>query len=141
MQPERGPSATFIRFLIAGGIAAAVNVGSRIIYGCFMPYLHSVSAAYLTGMVTAFVLSRYLVFNGRHGKATHQFLAFALVNVAAIAQTLGFSWLFGVWLLPRFVADAAVAETAGHIIGVMVPVFTSYFGHKHFSFRPWAGQK
>jgi hypothetical protein len=26
-------------------------------------------------------------------------------------------------------------EAIAHAVGVMIPVFTSYLGHKHFSFR------
>lgn len=132
---------TFVRFLVAGGVAAAVNVGSRMCYAEIMPYLASVVVAYVTGMVTAFVLNRYLVFGGQGGKAAHQFLAFTLVNLAAVAQTVGISFLLGESLLPQVLADRAMAETVGHIVGVMVPVFTSYVGHKHFSFRRQVEQR
>ena len=40
--------------------------------------------------------------------------------------------------LARFIFPATGfawhAETVAHVIGVAVPVFTSYLGHKHFSF-------
>jgi putative flippase GtrA len=60
-------------------------------------------------------------------------MRFALVNIAAIAQV----WIVSVGLA-RFVFPAAGftwhAETVAHVIGVAVPVFTSYVGHKRFSF-------
>lgn len=131
---------TFFRFLLAGGTAALVNVGSRVLYSHVMGYLPSVVVAYLTGMVTAFVLNRYLVFDGRGGQAGRQFIAFVLVNGVAVAQTVAISFLLGEWLLPGVLRSASLAQTVGHVVGVLVPVLTSYLGHKHFSFRkPVAG--
>jgi len=56
-----------------------------------------------------------------------------LVNLAAVAQV----WVVSVGLA-RLVFPVAGfvwhAETVAHVIGVAVPVFTSYLGHKHFSF-------
>ena len=54
-------------------------------------------------------------------------------EAAAVAQV----WIVSVGLT-RFIFPAIGlawhAETVAHVIGVAVPVFTSYLGHKHFSF-------
>ena len=52
----------FAGFLVAGGIAAVVNFLSRIGFNLFFGYAISIVLAYLTGMVTAFLLNRHGVF-------------------------------------------------------------------------------
>ena len=52
----------FLLFLLTGGAAAAVNFGSRILYNVWIPFSYAVILAYLTGMVTAFVLAKLFVF-------------------------------------------------------------------------------
>ena len=52
----------FLGFLLTGGLAAAVNFGSRIVYNRWLDFSSAVVLAYLTGMVTAFILARSFVF-------------------------------------------------------------------------------
>lgn len=44
----------FFKFLVAGGLAALVNFGSRILLNNFMPYAQAIIIAYCIGMLTAF---------------------------------------------------------------------------------------
>jgi putative flippase GtrA len=127
-------SRQFLVFLLTGGFAAAVNFGSRILYNRAMPFSSAVICAYITGMITAFVLARLFVFKESR-QATHRAAGwFILVNVVAVAQTWAISMLLVKWVLPAMGITAFAREIA-HGIGVVVPVFTSYLGHKHFSFR------
>jgi putative flippase GtrA len=124
----------FARFLIAGGIAAAANVLSRIAFSQFMRLEAAVVLAYCVGMVVAFVLMRSQVFARSGTPMSHQVGKFVAVNVAAVLQTLVITLLLARWALPALGVQRFVEEIA-HIVGVCVPVVTSYFGHKHFSFR------
>lgn len=124
----------FLKFLVAGGIAAVANFGSRIALSHWMPYIPAIVVAYLIGMVTAFVLNRLFVFEGAANSLRSQAGWFTLVNLAAVAQTLAISLLLADHLLPAL-GIVIGAETIAHGVGVLVPVATSYFGHKHFSFR------
>jgi putative flippase GtrA len=127
-------SRQFLVFLLTGGFAAAVNFGSRILYNRAMPFSSAVICAYITGMITAFVLARLFVFKESR-QATHRAAGwFILVNVVAVAQTWAISMLLVKWVLPAMGVTTFAREIA-HGIGVVVPVFTSYLGHKHFSFR------
>jgi len=127
-------SPQFLAFLVTGGFAAAVNMGSRIVYDRWLGFSAAVVLAYLTGMVTAFLLAKRFVFKNS-SQALHRSAAmFVLVNLVAIAQTWGISMLFAYHVLPWMGVRHFVPEIA-HAIGVVVPVFTSYLGHKHFSFR------
>lgn len=127
-------SRQFLVFLLTGGFAAAVNFGSRILYNRAMPFSSAVICAYITGMITAFVLAKLFVFRESQ-QATHRAAGwFILVNVVAVAQTWAISMLLVKWVLPAMGVTAYAREIA-HGVGVAVPVFTSYIGHKRFSFR------
>ena len=127
-------SRQFLTFLVTGGIAALVNFGSRILFNEWMPFWLAVVVAYLVGMLTAFVLARMFVFAGSTQSMRQSLLRFALVNVVAIAQTWIISMVLAYWVLPAMGLRHWVPEIA-HAIGIMVPVFTSYLGHKHWSFK------
>lgn len=124
----------FLRFLITGGIAALINFGTRILLSLWMSYPAAVLLAYVTGMMAAFVMARRWVFTGSARSFTHSAAWFALVNVVGAAQTLGVSLALADWIFPRVNFHWQV-ETVAHGIGVMTPAFSSYFGHKHLSFK------
>jgi putative flippase GtrA len=123
----------FVLFVLAGGTAALVNILSRIALNWVMPYEVAIIVAYLCGMTTAYLLNRYFVFAASGRGVASEYTRFALVNLAAVAQV----WIVSVGLA-RLVFPAIGftwhAETVAHVIGVAIPVFTSYLGHKHFSF-------
>lgn len=127
-------SRQFLVFLLTGGIAAAVNFGSRILYNQWMGFSAAIVLAYITGMVTAFVLARLFVFRDSQHALHHSALYFVLVNGVAVLQTWAISLLLADWLLPALGVHQYVHELA-HAAGVVVPVFTSYLGHKHLSFK------
>ena len=123
----------FALFLFAGGTAALVNILSRIAFNWLMPYEVAIVVAYLCGMTTAYLLNKRFVFASSGRGVASEYTRFALVNLAAVAQV----WIVSVGLA-RLVFPAISftwhAETVAHVIGVTIPVFTSYMGHKHFSF-------
>jgi putative flippase GtrA len=127
-------SRQFVLFLIAGGTAAAVNFGSRIVYNLWLGYSTSILIAYLTGTVTAFVLARMFVFTETSHGVRRSAVFFTLVNVVAVAQTWAISMALANFALPGMGVSRFAPEIA-HAVGVTFPVFTSYLGHKYWSFR------
>jgi putative flippase GtrA len=127
-------SEQFIRFLITGGIAAAVNFFSRIFYNQYCSFSMAVIYAYLTGMITAFVLAKLFVFNKTTQSLKNSTIIFALVNIVAAAQTWLISMGLNYYLLPALGVQQFVAEISSGI-GIVFPVFTSYLGHKRWSFK------
>lgn len=123
----------FSRFVLTGGFAAGVNFLSRIGLSHFMTYRLAVFIAYLIGMITAFILSKIFVFQKSGRSATNEFIKFSIVNVIAVIQ---------VWLISVGLAEYGFPainftyhpEAVAHLIGISVPVLTSYYGHKHFTF-------
>ena len=127
-------SKQFVGFLLAGGAAAAVNFGSRILLNRWMDYSAAIIVAYLIGMATAFILARLFVFK-QSTQGLHRSVGFfVLINVFAIFQTWLVSIILARHFLPALGVNRFVPEIA-HGIGVMVPVFSSYLGHKRWSFR------
>ncbi|MGY5977947.1 GtrA family protein [Stenotrophomonas sp. FSL W7-1447] len=127
-------SRQFLLFLIAGGLAACVNFGSRIALSQWLHYTPAIIIAYCLGMTTAFLLNRAFVFRSAANRMRSQAFWFIVVNLAAVLQTLAISLLLARWLLPQLGIDFH-NETLAHAVGVAVPVLTSYFGHKYLSFR------
>lgn len=124
----------FLRFLIAGGIAAGANFGSRFVFSMFLDYGFAVFFAYLVGMLVAFLLMRGHVFDAKSGPLAPQVAKFVGVNLVAVLQTLVISLVLARWLLPSL-GIVEHAEALAHLVGVLVPVVTSYFGHKLLTFR------
>ena len=123
----------FSRFVLTGGFAAGVNFLSRIGLSELMSYCFAVFVAYLIGMVTAFILSKIFVFQKSGQSTSNEFIRFTIVNIIAVIQV----WLISVGLFeygfPAINFNFHPEEVA-HLIGISVPVITSYYGHKHFTF-------
>jgi putative flippase GtrA len=130
---SRGSRAQFVRFLAVGVVAALVNILSRIALNYVMSYEVAIVVAYVCGMTTAYVLNKLFVFSPS-GRAVHdEYIRFTIINLFALAQVWIVSVGLAFYVFPSIGFDWH-AETVAHIIGVMVPAVTSYFGHRHFSF-------
>ncbi|MBN7837915.1 GtrA family protein [Mesorhizobium sp. M00.F.Ca.ET.151.01.1.1] len=127
-------SRQFMMFLLVGGIAALANFLSRIFYSLWLDFTPAIILAYVTGMITAFVLSKLFVFRDSKQPLHHSAFYFVLVNLVAVAQTWIVSTVLAFYVLPMLSIDTLRMEIA-HAVGVAVPVFSSYVGHKYLSFR------
>jgi putative flippase GtrA len=126
-------SRQFGLFVLASGVAAAVNIGARYFLNFFLSYNASILIAFAFGLATAFVLNRKLVFAASGVGGLRQAARFTLVNLVAAAQVWGVSVFLNSVVFPAM-AFTWQAATLAHICGVASPVATSYFAHKHFSF-------
>lgn len=125
---------TFIRFVLVGGIAALVNVISRVMLSNLFSYQLAIVLAYLIGMAVAFLLNRHYVFNATLDAAGRQAIKFSLVNGLALIQV----WLVTLAMFHHILPVLGWtwhADTVAHIVGVASPIVTSFVGHKYFSFR------
>jgi putative flippase GtrA len=127
-------SREFLAFLLTGGFAAAVNWGSRIVYNIWMPFWSAIVVAYITGMFTAFMLAKLLVFKSSTQSTGRSVFFFTLVNLVAVLQTWAVSVALAYHVFPRIGVTWHDRDIA-HLVGVAVPVFTSYIGHKRWSFK------
>ena len=126
-------SRQFPRFLVAGGLAALANFGSRFGFSAFMPFEWAVVCAFFIGLASGFLLSKFFVFASSDNSLQQQISYYVLVNLLALVQT----WLVSVygarWLSPGLGVEWA--QAVAHLLGIMLPVFTSYYGHRVFTFR------
>jgi len=127
-------SKQFVFFLLTGGVAAAINFVSRVFYSHWFNFSLSIVIAYITGMIAAFVLARIFVFTESKHSLQRSALFFVLVNVVSICQTWVVSIALAFYVLPMVGWKFFVAEIS-HAVGIIVPVFSSYIGHKHWTFR------
>jgi putative flippase GtrA len=127
-------SRQFVAFLVTGGAAAGVNFGSRIVYNRWMDFSPAVIFAYITGMITAFILAKIFVFKASTQSMGRSAFFFTLVNIFAVAQTWVISMGLAYYLLP-WCGIVYLEKEIAHGVGVLVPAFTSYLGHKYWSFR------
>ena len=123
-----------VRFLLLGGLAAAINWLVRFPLSILMPFPAAVFLAYLIGMSAGFTLYRAYVFPSSAQPVTVQIALFLAVNALGAVVVMGVSIglldhllpLIGWWLLPE-----AVAHGTGIAIGAVV----NFLGHKYLSFR------
>jgi putative flippase GtrA len=123
-----------VRFLLAGALAALVNFGARVVLSLHFRYGVAIVVAYGMGMATAFVLNRRFVFHGSKTRLRQQISWFVGINLLALLQTLGASILLARLVLPGLGVTWHVEEVA-HALGIAAPVATSYFAHRHLTFR------
>lgn len=124
----------FVMFLVTGGFAAVVNYGSRFVFDIWTSYGMAIVLAYLCGMITAYLLARAFVFTESTRSTAHSATWFVLINVLAVAQTWIVSIALADHLFPAISWDWQ-RHAVAHAVGVMVPVFTSFVGHKYVTFR------
>lgn len=124
----------FLRFLIVGGVAALVNVVSRYLLSFWLPYSGAILIAFCCGLTTAFLLSRSYVFPASNRSPAGQATWFLIVNLLALAQVWAVSVGLAEWLFPAVGIERFRYDLA-HVIGVLTPAVTSYFAHKHVTFK------
>jgi len=124
----------FFQFVLVGGLAAAINFISRLALSEFFSYRISIILAYLIGMLTAFLLSKYYVFENSGRAFNDELKDFTLVNIFAIIQVWFISVSLAEYFFP-YISFNFYPEAVAHLIGLGIPAITSYFGHKYYSFR------
>lgn len=124
----------FARFVLVGGIAAAVNLAARFLISLRVEYEWAVALAYPFGLVTAFTLNRLFVFDPSGRSPSWEIGWFLLINLVALLQI----WLVSVGLVRLLfpaVGYSFYPLEVAHLIGVATPIITSYFGHRYVTFR------
>lgn len=124
----------FILFLLCGGLAASANIISRYIFFLILSYPVSIVLAYIVGMVIAFTMFKVIVFRVKEKKdLIKEIISFTLVNMLGMLLTLALSTFLAECLFP-YMGFTFYPYDVAHLLGVMAPVITSYFLHKHFTF-------
>lgn len=123
------------KFILVGGLSASVNIGSRVFYNIYVNYTTAIIIAFFTALTIAFILNKHYVFE----KSIHkywiiEYYYFFIVNIFGLVQTMIISLFLSNYFFD-YISFNFCPELIAHSIGVIVPVFTSFIGHKYFSFR------
>ncbi len=122
------------KFLLVGGFAAFANISSRIIFSNFFSYKLSIIFSFLIGLTTAFLLMRNYVFVFKKNLIYLQIQRFIFINLLNLIQIFFISLGLN-FLLSLIINNVELVELISHIVGVLFPGITSYFAHKHFTFK------
>ena len=137
--PRRLLNNRFVLFLLAGGFAAICNFGSRFIYSLFMDFGSAVVLAFASGLTVGYFLNKRFVFTHSKNSVPKEMMWFLVINLLALVQTWGLSIYLAEFLSENLVAYVPSprqwAEAIAHGAGILLPVFTSYIGHRYLTFR------
>ncbi len=131
---EQFLSRQFLIFLATGCLAALANFLSRIILNQFFSFSTSVIIAYIIGMIIAYILFRTIVFDAKKSSLRQSIVYFIAVNAIGILLTYVISMFLYFWLFP-LILFKFYPDTIAHLIGISVPAFSSYIGHKYLTFK------
>jgi putative flippase GtrA len=124
----------YVKFMIAAGMSVPFNIGSRILFSLYFPFVIAIVLSQFVGMIVAFVLTRAFVFRSSRARRIDEFIRFAGVNVVSLAVTWVVSVAFLYGVLPA-IGDNAMPELTAHVIGLLTSSLTAFFGHRHYTFR------
>jgi len=127
-------SKEFILFVVCSGISAVVNFFVRIILTVYIEYAIAIVLAYICGIIVSFTLNKIFVFNIRTGNIHKQLGKFIIINFSGVCITLFLSLLFRNVIFP-FIGFTFYVNEFAHVIGLSFTAFTSFLGHKYFSFK------
>ena len=127
-------SKQFVLFLIVGFLSASTNFASRIIYSEWFEFSEAVFFAYITGMMVAFTLDKFFVFEKGQKGFFRSVLFFCLVNIVGLTQAWLATMCLAYYVMP-FIGIVHYKNEISHALGICVPVVTSFLGHKYFTFR------
>jgi energy-coupling factor transport system substrate-specific component len=121
------------RFLLLGGLAAAINWVARFPLSLVMPFEAAILVAYAIGMTAGFTLYRAYVFPGSQRPLAQQTMIFLAVNLAGAVIVLGVAT--GLLAALSGIPMPAVArEGFAHGFAIGVGAVFNFFGHKLLTF-------
>lgn len=123
-----------VRFLLAGGFAAAVNWLVRFPLALVMPFLPAVIAATAIGMVVGFITYRRFVFPGSTRPLFGQIRDFVGVNLLGMAVTVAVAALVRHGLI-AWTGPLPIVDAFAHAFGIAVGAVANFLGHKRVTFR------
>lgn len=125
----------FYFYLLIGGSAALVNIGSRYLLSerAAVPFAASLAIAYTLGLLWNFGFNKFLNYRS-HKKEMHiQLARFFMVAVGGLLLTLLLSEIL--YLLLSLRLDQEMAELAGHVMAVGLVMLYSFAMHTKYTFR------
>jgi putative flippase GtrA len=125
------------RFILTGVIATLGNVSAVWIARLFVPFEFALPAGIVAGLAISFTLSKFFAFGSRSwAGAGGEAWRFLIVHAVGCAVYMTTAVSIGRFLLGHGLIIKA-AETCGILFGAGTMTFTSYFGHRFFTYRTY----
>lgn len=125
----------FARFLGTGIVATVGNLAVVWVLRATVPYAVALACGIATGFTLSFLLTWLFAFRpARAPGATRALARFLLVYAGGVAVNMIVAILAGRHILPRWMGPES-ADMAGAFLGAGCMTFTSYFGHRFFTYR------
>lgn len=119
----------FVGYLLFAGFATLVDLGLLYFLTEFFDvwYFYSAGFAYFMGMVTNYLLNKYLNFKNRSKQIVMQFGLFAIVGLVGLG--------INQFLLYSLVEFAKLWYISAKIIAIFAGLVWSFYGHKELTFN------
>jgi putative flippase GtrA len=115
-------------------MAAIVTLVSRYFLNFLVIFEVAVAIAQVIGLLVAFTLNRWLVFETGGRLVVAELARFSMVNVFSLTLSIVVSSLCYRLIFPEL-GLTFYPELTAQIVGLAACLFPSYFGHKLFTFR------
>lgn len=123
-----------LRFLLAGGFAAGINLLARIPLNAVMPFALAVIFASIIGMVVGFFTYRAFVFKGSERHIALQLRDFIMVNIGGTAVTAIVAVAARDYIFAPL-DGGQVGLALAHALGILAGAAANYMGHARITFR------
>jgi putative flippase GtrA len=131
---RRLPLSQPLRFIIAGGFAAAVNWLVRFPLAAMMPFVPAVAVATGIGMIVGFLTYRQFVFPGSQRPLFGQIRDFIGVNLLGMAVTVAVA-AASRHALVAVIGPLSAVDALAHATGIAAGAVANFLGHKRVTFR------
>lgn len=126
-------SRQFFGFVVVGGGAALLHWLARIALSVWLPFPVAVALAYCVGMLVAFVLNSFFVFNRSTRPRALQARDFVIANLLSFPVVWGASlWINGA--LQSF-GMTHYHEALAHAIAIALPMLATFLFYKFHAFK------
>lgn len=128
------PGPQVFRFLLLGGLAAAINWLVRFPLSMVLPFSAAILVAYGIGMSAGFTLYRAYVFPGSDRALGPQIAIFLIVNAVGAAVV----WCVAIGLVEHVfpaIGYTFMPLATGHGVAIGVGAAANFLGHKFVTFR------
>jgi putative flippase GtrA len=129
----------FVRFAFSGAIAACSNFLAVWVARRAVSYEASLVIGVATGLIISFILSKWYAFGVTSlGSVKSQVIRFPVVYCVGSVIYWGVAVVVSSKLKGNLL-DSRTGETLGVLVGAAAMMFTTYLGHRYFTYRTYRG--
>lgn len=122
-----------LRFILAGGVAAAINWLVRFPLSALMAFVPAVLLASAIGMLVGFITYRTFVFPGSKRPMHAQIRDFVIINISSFFAVAASAMLIRGVLVSSM--SLGPAEALAHGVAIGIGAALNYFGHNSLTFK------